>query len=272
MGVVASRSAASCGDGEGECMPELPEAEKARLTLARLCLGRRIVDIEDDDEWVCRPHAPGEIYEALNGAQVTDVGRHGKFLWIDTDRGHELGLHLGMGGSIRSAPTPSPRNWDRIAWTLDDGTRVALRDKRRLSRAHLGAGIDHLGPDAARVDARTFRRRVGAGRSAIKARLLDQEVIAGVGNLLADEALWAARIDPRAPAGSLEVSELDALRRSLRAAIRAALKPKGGSGRGTFARSRRSGACPRCGSPLGRSTVGGRTTYWCWGEQASVGT
>jgi formamidopyrimidine-DNA glycosylase len=265
-----TRSAARLGGGEGQGMPELPEAEKARLTLERLCLDRRIVDIEDGDRFVCRPHEPGELYEALVGARVIGAGRHGKFLWLDTDRGHELGLHLGMGGSFRSAPEPAQRGWDRIAWTLDDGTRVALRDKRRLSRAHLGAGIDHLGPDALRIDARTFRRRVGSGRAPIKARLLDQSVLAGVGNLLADEALWAARIDPRAPAGSLDDGQLDALRRSLRAAIRAALKPKGGSGRGIFARARRSGACPRCESPLGRATVGGRTTYWCWGEQAQM--
>lgn len=248
-------------------MPELPEAEKARRTLERLCVGLRIAEVEDGDEWVCRPHAAGELDRALRGSIVTAAGRHGKFLWLETDSGHELGLHLGMGGSIRRAPEPAPRGWDRIALVFDDGSRVALRDKRRLSRAHLGAGIDHLGPDALTITPAAFRTRVGASRAPIKARILDQSVVAGVGNLLADEALFDALIDPRQPAGTLPAAALDQLRSSLRYAMREALKDQGGSGRGRFARARRGGQCPRCGCELERATVGGRTTYWCPDEQ-----
>ena len=253
-------------------MPELPEAEKARRTLERLCVGLRIVHVEDDDEWVCRPHEPGEINSALRESIVTAAGRHGKFLWLETNSGHELGLHLGMGGSIRSAPKPSPRNWDRITLIFDDGSRVALRDKRRLSRAHLGAGIDKLGPDALTITPQAFRKRVGAGRAPIKARLLDQAVLAGVGNLLADEALFDAMINPRQPAGTLSTDALNQLRSSLRLALNEALTPKGGSGRGRFARARRGGQCPRCSCELERATVGGRTTYWCPNEQVMTET
>lgn len=249
-------------------MPELPEAEKARTRLEQLCVGLRIAEVEDGDTWVCRPHQPGEIDAALRGSIVTAAKRHGKFLWLETDTGHELGLHLGMGGSIQANATPSPRNWDRVAIVFEDESRMALRDKRRLSRARLGAGIDHLGPDAATITPKAFRTRVGRGRGPIKARLLDQATIAGVGNLLADEALWLASIDPRVSANALADEHLNALHRGLRAAIRDALKPKGGSGRGTFARARRSGTCPRCGGELDRDTVGGRTTYWCIDEQA----
>lgn len=249
-------------------MPELPEAEKARRRLEELCVGLRIVQVEDGDTWVCRPHQPGEIDAALRGSIVTAAGRHGKFLWLETDTGHELGLHLGMGGSIRPTPEPSPRGWDRIAFVFEDESRVALHDKRRLSRARLGAGIDHLGPDALTVTPAAFRRAVGRGSAPIKARLLDQSAIAGVGNLLADEALWEAGIDPRRPAKDLSDDELDVLRDCLRSAIRAALKPSGGSGRGRFAKARRGGECPRCKGELGRATVGGRTTYWCVNEQA----
>jgi formamidopyrimidine-DNA glycosylase len=252
---------------EGLDVPELPEAEKARRILERLCVGLRIAEVEDGDTWVCRPHQPGELDRALRGEVVTAACRHGKFLWLETDGGHELGLHLGMGGSIRSAPVAAPRGWDRIAIVFEDESRVALRDKRRLSRAHLGAGIDHLGPDALTITPQAFRKRVGTGRAPIKARLLDQAVLAGVGNLLADEALFDALIEPRRPAGSLAVEELDQLRSSLRHGMREALKADGGSGRGRFARARRGGHCPRCGCELERATVGGRTTYWCPDEQ-----
>lgn len=251
-------------------MPELPEAEKARRALERLCVGRRIALIEDGDAYVCRPHLPGEIDLTLRGETVVAACRHGKFLWLETDGGHELGLHLGMGGSIRLAATPAPRGWDRVALVFDDGSRVALRDKRRLSRAHLGAGIEHLGPDAYAIDRAAFRARVGRGAAPIKARLLDQSALAGVGNLLADEALWSARIDPRAPAGELDAAQLDELRTALRRAIRSALGEKGGSGRGPFAKARRSGACPRCASGLARDRIGGRTTYWCLAEQGAT--
>ena len=108
-----------------------------------------------------------------------------------------------------------------------------------------------------------FRARVGRGATAIKARLLDQGVIAGVGNLLADETLWRARLSPRRVAGELSVEELDRLRRELRAATRDAIR-NGGVHTGRFMPAReRGGACPRCRTSLERATIGGRTTYWC---------
>jgi formamidopyrimidine-DNA glycosylase len=96
---------------------------------------------------------------------------------------------------------------------------------------------------------------------------MDQSVIAGVGNLLADEALWKAGIDPRRPAGELSLDELDLLRNAIRAATRSALR-KGGVHTGALIpHRRREGSCPRCGTPLSRATIGGRTTWWCGAEQ-----
>jgi formamidopyrimidine-DNA glycosylase len=104
---------------------------------------------------------------------------------------------------------------------------------------------------------------VGRGTIAIKARLLDQGTIAGVGNLLADETLWRARLSPRRVAGELGTEELDRLRRDLRAATRDAIR-EGGVHTGRFVQARgRGGSCPRDGAPLERATIGGRTTYWC---------
>ena len=243
-------------------MPELPEAERARLQIER-ALGREIVAVDDRDTYVCRPHPPGEIAAALTGHRLTRAHRRGKFLWVETDDGPDLGLHLGMAGRIAVDEEEAPRNWDRFVLEFADGGRMALRDKRRLGRAVIDPDFSHIGPDAAEVGREVFRERVGRGTMPLKARLLDQGVVAGVGNLLADEALWRARLSPLQVAGELTVDELDGLRRELRAAVRDAIR-NGGVHTGRFMPAReRGGSCPRCRTPLARDTVGGRTTYWC---------
>src|SRR3954447_20484838 len=183
-------------------VPELPEAERARQRLETV-LGRRIAAVDDTDTYVCRPPQPGEIASALIGHRFTAADRRGKFLWLTTADGPTLGLHLGMAGSIAlEGPNDRPL-WDRFTVEFDDGSRFALRDRRRLGRAVLNPDFSHVGPDAATVGREDFRRRIGAGRAPVKARLLDQRAISGVGNLLADEALWRARLSPRRPTGEL---------------------------------------------------------------------
>jgi formamidopyrimidine-DNA glycosylase len=244
-------------------MPELPEVEVARQTLEKV-LGRRITAVDDHDTYVCRPHSPGEIAAGLIGHEFVSAHRRGKFMWLETEDGPSLGLHLGMAGKIvLEAPGEVPR-WDRFAVEFEDGSRFALRDKRRLGRAVLNPDFSHVGPDAAGVGREEFRRLIGAGRAPVKARLLDQRWISGVGNLLADEILWQARLSPRRSVATLSTDELDRLRRELRAAIRSAIR-KGGAHTGRFIAARgRDGACPRDGhAPLERATIGGRTTYWC---------
>jgi formamidopyrimidine-DNA glycosylase len=242
-------------------MPELPEAERARQTLES-ALGRRIVDVDDRDSYVCRPHAPGEIAAALKGHTLATAHRRGKFLWLETEEGPALGLHLGMAGRIVVDPEDTSR-WDRFALEFADGGRLVLRDKRRLGRAELNPDFSHVGPDAALVGRDDFRRLIGRGRAPVKARLLNQRAISGVGNLLADQALWQARISPMRLTSDLSTEDLDRLRRAIRAAVRSAIR-KGGAHTGRFIESRHSdGVCPRDGGVLKRATVGGRTTYWC---------
>jgi formamidopyrimidine-DNA glycosylase len=242
-------------------MPELPEAERARQTLES-ALGRTIVEVDDRDSYVCRPHSPGEIADALTGHTLATAHRRGKFMWLETEDGPALGLHLGMAGRIVVDPEDTTR-WDRFTLTFEDGGRLVLRDKRRLGRAVLNPDFSHVGPDAAEVDRVEFRRRIGAGRAPIKARLLDQGAISGVGNLLADQVLWQARISPRRLTSDLTAEDLDRLRRELRSAVRSAIR-KGGVHTGSFIASRRrEGHCPRDGHALERAVVGGRTTYWC---------
>ena len=248
-------------------MPELPEVERARGLIESSALGRTVTEVEDGDTWVCRPHAAGEIDAALAGATLLSARRRGKAMWMETDHGPSLGMHLGMSGRIVVDGRGSRRGWDRFVIHFEDGGSLALRDKRRLSRVVLDPDLSRVGPDAAEVSRRHFRERVGRGRSPLKARLLTQSVIAGVGNLLADEALWRARLSPTREAGSLTDEELDQLRRDLRAATRRAIRRGGVHTGDLIPHRRRGGACPRCGTALERATVGGRTTYWCPREQ-----
>ena len=213
---------------------------------------------------MCRPHAPGEIGDALVGHEFVAAQRRGKFLWLETDDGPTLGLHLGMAGQDGASTSRPAARWDRFAIEFEDGSRLALHDKRRLGRAVLNPDFSHVGPDAALVGRAEFRRRIGTGSAPIKARLLDQKWISGVGNLLADQALWQARIAPGRRVSELEVEDLDRLRRELRSAIRSAIRKGGVSHRPLRQGSAQRGPCPRCGhAPLERATIGGRTTYWC---------
>jgi formamidopyrimidine-DNA glycosylase len=254
-------------------VPELPEVERARALVEARALGRRIAEVDDSDAWVCRPHSPGEIADALVGRTLTKALRRGKSMWVETNDGDgpDLGIHLGMAGRIvvddsaagdrvRGADGPK---WNRFTIRFEDGGMLALRDKRRLGRVRLEPDLTGVGPDAALVGREEFRARVGRGTAPLKARIMDQAVIAGVGNLLADETLWRARISPRRLAGDLDTDELDRLRRALRAATRDAIR-NGGVHTGRVIPARRRGAaCPRCGTEMARDTIGGRTTFWC---------
>ena len=266
-------------------MPELPEVETARRLIAEEALGRRIVDVDDTDSFVCRPHSPGEIRAALTGRTLIAARRRGKAMWCETsDDGPDLGIHLGMGGRIvvtspdgrvawggepfRRDAQPAKAAWDRFTLTFADGGSLVLFDKRRLGRVRLNTGVDALGPDAATLTPAEFRDLITRGSVAVKARLLDQSKIAGVGNLLADEILWIAEVSPSARTGRLRPQDADRLYRALGAALDSALA-KGGVHTGDVIAARHpGGTCPRCGAEMRNGTVGGRSTWWCSREQA----
>jgi formamidopyrimidine-DNA glycosylase len=270
-------------------VPELPEVESARAVIERSALHRRIVDVDDTDTWVCRPHSPGELRDALVGHELTSALRRGKSIWCETSGGGpRLGIHLGMSGRIHvSRPgaeddeggdyvgpggTPgttvaTKSEWDRFTLRFEDGGDLRLFDKRRLGRVRLDPDIDALGPDAAEVRLAEFREILGRSRAPVKARLMDQGALAGVGNLLADEALWQAAVDPRRPADELSREQLAVLHRKVRAAIRHAIRHGGVHTGEVVPHRRRGGLCPRCGAPMERATVGGRTTWFCSKEQ-----
>jgi formamidopyrimidine-DNA glycosylase len=144
-----------------------------------------------------------------------------------------------------------------------------LFDKRRLGRIRLNPDTEALGPDAEEISAAEFRRMVTKGTVAVKARLLDQSKIAGVGNLLADEALWQARLSPAVRVGTLRGTDADRLYRTLQSALAAAIA-NGGVHTGDVIPARHpGGTCPRCGAEMQHGTVGGRSTWWCSREQAT---
>jgi formamidopyrimidine-DNA glycosylase len=249
-------------------VPELPDVETARKRIEAHGLHRRIAAVDDGDTYVSRPHAPGEIADALVGRELTAVHRRGKSMWIETSGdGPLLGLHLGMAGRIAIDEEPAERNWDRFVLRFEDGGTLALRDKRRLGRARLEPDIAALGPDAADVDRATFHALLRRSRAPVKARLMDQAVMAGIGNLMADEILWRALIDPRRPAADLDDAEIDRLWRDMRTIIRMSVRRGHAGVTEVIPERRRGGHCPRCGAEMARGVVGGRTTFWCPREQ-----
>ena len=215
---------------------------------------------------------------AVPGSQIVGVDRLGKLLLLDTD-GPVVGLHFGMTGRLlvddeaaidRLAYSGVSRDpvWDRWAVRLDDGRLVRLHDPRRLGRVRLDPDLSRLGPDALTLRRAELAAALAGRRAPLKAVLLDQSAIAGLGNLLVDEILWWASLDPRRPAGLLPPDEVDGLQRMIRRRLPIMLR-RGGSHTGTLSPAVRSsgGHCRRDGAALARTTVGGRTTVWCPSHQ-----
>jgi formamidopyrimidine-DNA glycosylase len=273
-------------------MPELPEVETARSLIAEQALHRRIADVDDSDSYVRRPHSPGELRNALTDRSLTAAHRRGKTIWLETSgtgdaaapHGPELGIHLGMSGRIvitspdgtvaeggdphRYDTLARRTQWSRFTLTFADGGSLVLLDPRRLGRVRLSPDIGALGPDAAQVTPAEFRALITKGTIAVKARLLDQSKIAGVGNLLADEILWQARVSPLARVDSLSAAQVNRLYRALKSVLESAVA-KGGAHTGDIIAARHpGGTCPRDGAPMVHGTVGGRSTWWCSREQA----
>jgi formamidopyrimidine-DNA glycosylase len=272
-------------------MPELPEVETARRLIADRALHRRIVDVDDSDSYVARPHPPGELRTALTGRSLTAAHRRGKTIWLETSPageavapgGPELGIHLGMSGRIvvtdpdgtvaeggdpyRYDTGPGRARWSRFTLTFADGGSLVLRDPRRLGRVRLNPDIAGLGPDATQVTPAQFRALLTKGTIAVKARLLDQSKIAGIGNLLADEILWQARVSPQERVDRLSAAQVNRVYRALRSVLEAALAGGGAHIGDMIAARHPGGTCPRDGAPMEHGTVGGRSTWWCSREQ-----
>jgi formamidopyrimidine-DNA glycosylase len=277
-------------------MPELPEVETIRRQLAPLVSGRRLVRLEVLDPRWSRPLAPADLVAALEGRLVESLGRRGKYLLWHFEGDVHLAQHLRMTGTILAEPDPEPVH-TRVRMELSprQGTgaaaggplRLVIADARRFGTGELLLGSDALARFLEdRLGLEPFDdgftgehlRALARGRTApVKALLLDQRRIAGVGNIYADEALHRAGIHPRRPAGRLTRDQQERLREAIIAALRAGIDARGASiddyrdidgVKGSFqdrfrVYGREGEPCAECGGPITKLVVAGRGTYVC---------
>ena len=263
-------------------MPELPEVETIRAQLAPRLQGRTLASVEIFDPRLTRPADLHEVVEELEGDRVEAVERRGKYLLLRFESGRALLVHLRMTGSFGFAPT----SHERAVLELDDGTRLVYRDVRRfgtwlvLEGAELEPylatknGPEPLGP---RFTSRWLAGQLARRRAPLKAVLLDQRVVAGLGNIYADEALWRARLSPLRPANEVAPEETRRLVRAIRGALGRGIERQGstlseyvtpegspGAMQEEFRVYGREGKpCPRCRTPIVKTRVAGRGTCFC---------
>ena len=256
-------------------MPEILEVESYRR-LAERVVGSRVARGWADSFSAKKLTSPSAWARAVRGLRVTGTSRRGKLLVLETD-GVALGIRFGMTGvlliddeagidGLFYGPHRYRAGWVRGGLEFDDGRQLILHDPRRLGRFELDPDLSGLGPDALALTRRQFDSVVAVTRGdgpAIKARLLDQSAVAGVGNLLGDEILFRAGVDPRTPTGLLSAEQRQRLYRAFTQTMRT-LTSRGGSHLGDHMDGRvPGGLCPQDGSAMRSATIGGRTTYWC---------
>jgi formamidopyrimidine-DNA glycosylase len=256
-------------------VPEILEIEAYR-TLAERTVGRRITAVTAPDAWYVKGGVDERALRgAIEGRTVERVRRTGKLLLVDLHGAPTLGLRFGMTGrlivdgvagideleygSVRDEPA-----WERFRIEFDGGGRLTIADARRLGGVVLDPDEAHLGADALTLTVAQLAHVLSRGGAApLKARLMDQSLVAGLGNLLTDEILWRAGLDPVRPARSLDEAELAGLHATILETL-GELGARGGSHTGDLQVARvRGGHCPRDGAPLDRRTIAGRTTYSC---------
>ncbi len=271
-------------------MPELPEVETIRRQLAQHVGGRTITDVEVLDPLLVDPEDPRSFEHRVSGRSIEALRRTGKYLFVDLDGGEALALHLRMTGQLLwSASEPlEPTPYARAVFRIDDGSVVTFADVRRFGRAWLlppgrhdrerawggRTGVDAL---SSGFTARSLQNSLRGRTASVKGLILDQRIVAGVGNIYADEALFRARVHPRRPGGSLSAVEVRRLHRAIRDRLRMGIAVGGASfdryrdahgGRGGMqdlflVHRRRGEPCPRCRTTIEKGVVAQRGTYWC---------
>jgi len=276
-------------------VPELPEVETVRRALEPVLTGRRLIRVEIADSRLVRPLETLQVTAELEGERVAAVERRGKYLIVRFVSGCSLLIHLRMTGSLRHAPAGKLADdpYRRAVVRLDDGSDVAYRDVRRFGTwLVLGPGelepylAQRLGPEPlGRLTARGLAARLERRRVPIKAALLDQRTLAGVGNIYADEALWYAQVHPLRPSRELDGGDVARIHRCVRRALRTGIERQGASLRdyalpdgapGTMQHEfrvygRAGEPCDRCGTPIEKIRAAGRGTWYCPRCQPSPG-
>jgi formamidopyrimidine-DNA glycosylase len=267
-------------------VPELPEVETIRRQLAPLVDGRCVARLQIADPRWCLPLAPEAVVDAVEGRRVERLARRGKYLVWELEDDAFLLMHLRMTGTLLYDPPPGTP-YERVRWDLDDGHVLRFCDPRRFGTGELALGTaardaffaTRLGLEPLDGELTgAALRRMARGRSApVKAFLLDQRRIAGVGNIYADEALFRARVHPLRAAGKLTRAQWDDVAQGVREALTAGLAAGGATiddfrhadgVRGSFqdeflVHRRRGEPCPRCGTAVVKFVAAGRGTYAC---------
>jgi formamidopyrimidine-DNA glycosylase len=270
-------------------MPELPEVETIRRQLEPKLRGRTIADAQVLDSLWCAPRRPAEIESLLRGRRIEGVGRRGKYLILELDGERFLVMHLRMTGNLLAVghdEVDEPA-YLRVRLTLDNGDRLLFTDLRRFGTGIVLDGRDQLeeylgsrlGPEPLEpaFTPDVLKQRASGRKAPVKAFLLDQSRIAGIGNIYADEALFRARIHPLKPAGRLRRAELARLRDAIVETLEAGIESFGasidryrdangeaGDMQNRFLIHLREGEpCPRCGRTVVKLRAAGRGTYIC---------
>ena len=258
-------------------MPEILEIEAYRR-LAEKVVGRVVSEVLTPDHWYVKGGVtPEDLVENLKNRRFTKARRKGKLLLLDSG-GPTLGLRFGMTGrlfvdgkaGIDQLEWGSRRinpAWHRFIIEFKGGGSLVIDDPRRLGGVELNPEEERLGPDAWKISLPGLRKVLSNSATSLKARLLDQSHIAGLGNLLVDEICWRSNLDPNRSANSLDDEEIKILNRTIRTVLNQ-LDKRGGSHTGDFFEFRnKGGICPLDAEPLRCSKVGGRTTWWCPSHQ-----
>jgi formamidopyrimidine-DNA glycosylase len=265
-------------------MPELPEVETIKNEISDKIIGRHIKEVILLWEGIVRTPSPGAFVAGLTGRKIRDLRRRGKYLLVGLDHADTLILHLKMSGSLLIALADAePPLYTRAILKLDDGNSIFFRDPRKFGRMWLVEDIDpvvgKLGPEALgrELTPKRFAGLLTARKAPVKSLLCDQDLIAGIGNMYADEALFLAKIHPLRTGTSLTPEELAALHNAVREVLLAGIKNKGasivnyyrpdgtkGTAHSEFRVAHRLGEpCLVCGTPIERIKVRGRGSYFC---------
>lgn len=261
-------------------MPELPDVEIFHRLVFEHCRGRMIDRAVVSDAGILEGISAPAFERRLKGERINSSRRHGKHLFLLLGKGGALAMHFGMNGSLQLVSKASAEpSYTRVRLDFDEGDRLAYVNPRRIGRVSMCDSVEEfvsrseLGPDALdpKFDIRTFRSILSGSKRDIKAVLMDQALMAGVGNIYSDEILFQAGIPPSELAAVLDRERVSRLFRAMRRTLETAIRCRGGSERDTdrlpknflLPQRHRGGACPRCGAALTTAKFGGRTAYFC---------
>ena len=257
-------------------MPELPEVESYRRVLERHARGRMLAAVSVRDAGVLEGVTPQALRAALRGRTFRTVTRHGKIVFADLGPGLSLVLRFGMTGDLVPFEEREVPRFARVLFRFSGGGGLAFTDMRKFGSVALTVSPEAylaergVGPDALLAGAGAFVTRAGARRAPIKAVLLDQGLLAGIGNLYADEALFQAGVHPSTPAWRLDPARLRRLHAAVRRVLARAVAMEADWGRlpsSWLLPVRVAGPCPHCGRPLKSLRIGGRTSVFCPARQ-----